>query len=292
VCLRLVAVGLPVKEAAYFVNKSKQVAVLVSAEGSSLGTSVAECVNSTNGRNIRTIEILQNGPQRAIKPSEMLISSGKYMDPNAAGIVIFTSGTTGPPKGSVMRRGYISGAASVIDSLTPNDVILHVLPIHHATGLGINFFPFLLSGACIEFRSGSFDAAWMWERWRQGGLTFFSGVPTIYMRMMRYYEQKIAKLPQEARAEYLKGANQFRAMMCGSSALPRPMQEFWTRLRGGRMILTRYGATEFGAVFKIEADDRRTPKGSVGKVVTGVDVKMSDGDEGEILVKSPSMFSK
>jgi malonyl-CoA/methylmalonyl-CoA synthetase len=110
--------------------------------------------------------------------------------------------------------------------------------------------------------------------------------------MMRHYEQKIAKLPQEARAEYLKGANQFRAMMCGSSALPQPMQGFWTRLRGGRMILTRYGATEFGAVFKIEAGDRSTPKGSVGKVVTGVDVKMSDGDEGEILVKSLSMFSK
>jgi len=186
----------------------------------------------------------------------------------------------------------MSGAATVIDSVTPNDVILHVLPVHHATGLGINFFPFLISGACIEFRGGGFDPTWMWERWRQGGLSFFSGVPTIYMRMMRYYQEEIAKLPEDVKAEYVKGANQFRAMLCGSSALPRPMQDFWTRLRGGRMILTRYGATEFGAVFKVEADDRNIPKDSAGKVVAGVDVKLSDGDEGEILVKSASMFSK
>lgn len=278
--------------AAYFVRKSRQVAILAATDASRLGTSVAEYVNSTEGGNVQTIEILRKGPQRAIKPSEMLISSGNYMDPNAAGIVIFTSGTTGPPKGAVMRRGSLSGAATVISSITANDVILHVLPVHHATGLGINFFPFLISGACIEFRSGSFDPAWMWERWRQGGLTFFSEVPTIYMRMMRYYEQRIAKLSEDVRAEYVRGANQFRAMLCGSSALPLPMQDFWTGLRGGKMILTRYGATEFGAVFKLEADDRDIPKGSVGKVVAGVDVKLSGGDEGEILVKSPSMFSK
>jgi len=284
-------VGLPVKEAAYFVNKSKQVAILIASDASHLGTSVAEYVNSTEGVSVQTIDISRKGPRRVVKPSEMLISSGKYMDPNAAGVVIFTSGTTGPPKGAVMRRGYISGASGILSSITPKDVILHVLPVHHATGLGINFLPLLL-GACIEFRSGSFDPSWMWERWRQGGLTYFSGVPTLYMRMMRYYQQKIAKLPGDVRAEYVRGANQFRAMLCGSSALPRPIQDFWTRLRGGRMILTRYGATEFGAVFKVEADDKNVPKGSVGKVVAGVDVKLSDGDEGEILVKSPSMFSK
>jgi malonyl-CoA/methylmalonyl-CoA synthetase len=70
------------------------------------------------------------------------------------------------------------------------------------------------------------------------------------------------------------------------------MQEFWTSIRGGRIILTRYGATEFGAIFKVEAGDKSTPEGSVGKVVSGIDVKLSNGDEGEILVKSPSMFSK
>lgn len=267
----------------------------MATEASVLGTAIAKDIKNTQSENVKTIEILGNRPHISIKPSQMLISSGRYLDSNAAGIVIFTSGTTGPPKGAVMRRGTVFNAAAAVASqysITPKDVLLHVLPVHHATGLGINLFPFLLSGACIEFKSGNFDSAWMWERWRQGGLTFFSGVPTMYMRMMRYYQQNIANLPLDVRASYVKGANQFRAMLCGSSALPRPMQEFWTRIRGGRIILTRYGATEFGAIFKVEAGDKSTPEGSVGKVVPGIDVKLSNGDEGEILVKSPSMFSK
>ena len=58
------------------------------------------------------------------------------------------------------------------------------------------------------------------------------------------------------------------------------------------MILTRYGATEFGAVFKVPLHPRDIPDGSVGEVVPGLDVKLSEGDEGEVLVKSPYMFSK
>ncbi|KAF3036917.1 hypothetical protein E8E12_004392 [Didymella heteroderae] len=54
----------------------------------------------------------------------------------------------------------------------------------------------------------------------------------------------------------------------------------------------RYGATEFGAVFKVRLDDKKAPDGSVGQVASGVDVKLSEGDEGEVLVKSPHMFSK
>lgn len=82
-----------------------QAAILVSTDASSLGTSAAEYVKSTEARDVRVVNILRNGPQRAITPSEMLISSGKYMDLNAAGIVIFPPGTTDPPKGAVMRRG-------------------------------------------------------------------------------------------------------------------------------------------------------------------------------------------
>lgn len=52
-------------------------------------------------------------------------------------------------------------------------------------------------------------------------------------------------------------------------------------------IIQRYGATEFGAVFKVRLDDKKTPDGSVGELVSGIDIKLSEGDEGEILVKSP-----
>jgi malonyl-CoA/methylmalonyl-CoA synthetase len=54
-----------------------------------------------------------------------------------------------------------------------------------------------------------------------------------------------------------------------------------------RPILQRYGATEFGAIFKMRLDDKTVPEGSVGEIASGVDVKLSEGDEGEVLVKSP-----
>ena len=194
-----------------------------------------------------------------------------------------------------MRRAYVFDCAlSMADHyrLTEDDVMLHVLPVHHATGVGINFFPFLIAGSRIEFRSGGFDEIWMWERWKQGAvnphrrLTFFSGVPTIYMRMRRHYQRTLRKLPPKELAKYIAGARQFRACLCGTSALPQPLNDFWTTLMQ-KKIVQRYGATEFGAVFNVRLDDKKVPDGSVGQIVSGVDVKLSEGDEGEVLVKSP-----
>lgn len=241
-------------------------------------------------------------------PSEIKLSSDRYLDDNAAGCVIFTSGTSGKPKGAVMRRAYIFDCAlGVADhySLNESDVLLHLLPVHHATGVGIMFFPFLIAGACTEYRSGGFDPEWTWERWRQGGITFFSGVPTIYMRMMRYYQQKLSKRSDVA--EYVRGARSLRTCICGTSALPKPIADFWTEILD-KKILLRYGGTEFGAVFKVREGDDEVPdvsqvigimqhglmlsQGSVGEAFPGVDVKLSEGDEGEVLVKTPYMFSK
>jgi malonyl-CoA/methylmalonyl-CoA synthetase len=284
---------LPVEEAAYFIRKSKAVGVLAQSTAMNLATSLHKNITQATDGNFRCLPIKPS----LFRPSmgEIMLSSDKYPDPNSPGVVIFTSGTTGPPKGSVMRLAYVyDGAMSVADhyKLNDTDVILHVLPVHHATGLGINFFPFLISGSTIEFKSGSFDEVWMWERWRVGAkdvskrLTFFSGVPTIYMRMRRYYQRKLTKLPQSELEEYGAGSRQFRACLCGTSALARPINEFWTKLMQKR-ILQRYGATEFGAVFKVHVGDDGVPDGSVGERIAGIDMKLSEGDEGEVLVKSP-----
>jgi malonyl-CoA/methylmalonyl-CoA synthetase len=122
-------------------------------------------------------------------------------------------------------------------------MLLHVLPVHHNTGLGTSFFPWLVAGACIEFRSGSFSLEWIWNRWLQGGITVFSGVPTIYMRLKWYYEKEIAQLPTEQKERFIIAANQLRILKSGSRALQTDVQIFWTQLRNGRPILTRYGAT-------------------------------------------------
>jgi malonyl-CoA/methylmalonyl-CoA synthetase len=59
-----------------------------------------------------------------------------------------------------------------------------------------------------------------------------------------------------------------------------------------RKIVQRHGATEFGAVFKVHPDDTDIPDGSVGEKASSIDLKLSEGDEGEVLVKSlASWFS-
>jgi malonyl-CoA/methylmalonyl-CoA synthetase len=286
--------ALPVEEASYFVKTSQQVLILYSSAAKSLGTSL-ECYMNQHSYPIQGIEIAPNLYHHALMPTQIIISSDHFLPDNQAGLVIFTSGTTGPPKGAIWSRGTLREAArSVVDfyDLNSQDVILHVLPVHHVTGITMTLTPYLMAGACIEFKSGSFSPEWMWKRWKEGGLTYFSGVPTIYMRMMRYFVRFIQQLSKAAREEYVKGVNQFRGMLCGTSALPAPVQEFWTTLRNGKAMLTRYGGTEFGAVFKVPLEDQSIPIGSVGKLVPGIDVKLSGGDEGEVLVKSSLMFSK
>jgi len=287
--------ALPVEEMAYFVEKSSSVLVLVSSLDLRKCCELEKRIASTSNEHFRGVPIGSCIYAPMLDPSDIIISSDRALEENSPAIVIFTSGTTGPPKGAVMRRSFVFDCAlSVADHymLAEDDVMLHVLPVHHATGVGINFFPFLISGSCIEFRSGGFDEVWMWERWKEGAidskrrLTFFSGVPTIYMRMRRHYQRHLAKLPSVELAKYIAGARQFRACLCGTSALPQPLNEFWAALMQKR-IIQRYGATEFGAIFKVRLDDKRVPEGSVGQIASGIDVRLSDGNEGEVLVKSP-----
>ncbi|KAK6365505.1 putative NRPS-like protein biosynthetic cluster [Exophiala oligosperma] len=286
---------LPVKEAAYFAEKSRAAAVITAKRSIPLAQSLEKWMQSSGHSQYQSIEVTPHIMRPCLDPDKFIISSDPYLDLNKSGLVIFTSGTTGPPKGAVKRRGFlIDVALSFGDQhgIQQGDVVLHMLPVHHATGITVTLLPFLWFGGQIEFRSGSFDVPWTWERIRKGGLTYFSGVPTIYMRMMAYYEQRLAKLPQDQLKSYVSGVNEFRAMLCGTSALPRPLQSKWTKLRNGRPILTRYGGTEFANGFTVTPWARGVPDGSVGERAPGTDLYLTNGDEGEIMSRSPIMFSK
>ncbi|KAI1612556.1 putative AMP-binding enzyme [Exophiala viscosa] len=286
---------LPVKEASYFATRSRAVAVITAKRSITLGQNLEQWMQDTGQSQYRSISITPHIMQPCLDPEQFQVSSDPYLDLNRSGLVIFTSGTTGPPKGGVKRRGFlIDVALSFGDQhgIRQGDVVLHVLPVHHATGITVTLLPFLWYGGQIEFRSGGLDVPWTWERIRQGGLTYFSGVPTIYMRLMAYYEQHLFKLPPDQLEPYIKGANGFRALLCGTSALPRPLQQKWSRIRNGRPILTRYGGTEFANGFTVTPWATGVPDGSVGERAAGTDLYLSNGDEGEILTRSPIMYSK
>jgi malonyl-CoA/methylmalonyl-CoA synthetase len=287
---------LPVKEATYFATQSEAVAVLTADRCLKLGADLANVMQSSTSPGFRSLPISPHLMRPCLEPKDLIVSSDRYMDLNKNAYVIFTSGTTGPPKGGVKRRGFLYDVGTQFSDqhgIREGDLVLHTLPVHHATGITVTLLPFLWSGATIEFRSGGFDTAWTWERIRKADLDFFSGVPTIYMRLMQYFEQKLSKSTEAL--EYAAGASRIRAMLCGTSALPRPLQQKWTKMRGGKPILTRYGGTEFGNAFTVTpwlAEQGIVPDGSVGQKGPGVDLKLSNGDEGEVLLRNPIMFSK
>jgi len=298
---------IPVKEATYFATKCRSIGVVTAANCTKLAKDLQSAMAKSSGHDFHCIQVTEHLMQPPLRPDELVISSDAYLDINKPGLIIFTSGTTGPPKGAVKRRGFFYDVATIFAdayNMREGDLVLHVLPVHHATGVTLTLLPFLFAGACIEFRSGGFDAAWTWERIKRADLDFFSGVPTIYMRLMQMYENKLAHLPAPERRPYLEGASRIRAMLCGTSALPRPLSQKWKALRGGKEIITRYGGTEFGNTYTVTSWMEKVPDGSVGPKSAGVDMRLgqlegeggsqSGGDlhEGEILVRNSIMFSK
>jgi malonyl-CoA/methylmalonyl-CoA synthetase len=255
------APSIPVHEGLYFVQTSTSDAILTAASCSKLGHDLAKSARASNPL-FFCVDLKPLICKPPLRIDQITMSSDWFLDYFGAGVVIFTSGTTGPPKGAVRSRSFLDAMAQRTADhygLHRGDVVMHTLPVHHTTGIGTTFMPFIISGAGVEFNSGGFDPQRVWERWRKGGLTFFSGVPTMYMRLMRYYENVIIKMPLHKQKEYVDGAQRFRSLLCGTAALPHSLQQKWQELRNGRRILERYGSTESSTVFTVNPDDLECP---------------------------------
>ena len=106
--------------------------------------------------------------------------------PDAPALLLFTSGSTGHPKGVLLsHRGLMNNARGVLahSGLTPDDRLLHVMPLHHTNALNNQVFTPLLAGARVAL-AGRFraeDMPGLLARWRP---TIMTGVPTMYARML------------------------------------------------------------------------------------------------------------
>ncbi|XP_064951975.1 probable CoA ligase CCL8 isoform X1 [Musa acuminata AAA Group] len=221
-------------------------------------------------------------------------------------LILYTSGTTGKPKGVVHTHKSIIAQVQILSEAweyTNNDQFLHCLPLHHVHGLFNALFAPLYAGSVVEFMP-KFSVRGVWQRWRDSypkdgnkaadAITLFTGVPTMYTRLLQGYQTMDSDL-QKACAS---AANQLRLMMCGSSALPFPVMKQWEEITGHR-LLERYGMTEF--VMAISNPLHGVRKGgTVGKPLPRVEVKIlaEDGSEvgtrgvGELCVRSPSLFKE
>ncbi|WOK99280.1 malonate--CoA ligase isoform X1 [Canna indica] len=221
-------------------------------------------------------------------------------------LILYTSGTTGKPKGVVHTHKSIIAQVQILTEAweyTSNDQLLNCLPLHHVHGLFNALFAPLYAGAAVEFMP-KFSVRGVWQRWRDSypkdgnkaddAITLFTGVPTMYTRLLQGFQTMDADL-QKASAS---AANQLRLMMCGSSALPYPVMKQWEDITGHR-LLERYGMTEFVMALSNPLHGLRKG-GTVGKPLPRVEVKIlaEDGSEvvrmgvGELCVRSPSLFKE
>jgi malonyl-CoA/methylmalonyl-CoA synthetase len=199
-------------------------------------------------------------------------------------MIVYTSGTTGRPKGVVHAHrslvAMVEGMASAWQ-WSPDDRILLVLPLHHVHGIVNVTLCALWTGAVCE-APGSFGAERTWERLSSGQLTLFMAVPTIYRRLVAAWDEADAT----TRSAWSAGAGKARLMVSGSAALPVSTLERWADITG-HTLLERYGMTELGMVLS-NTLDHRVP-GHVGEPMPGVELRLVDG---ELLVRGPQVFTE
>jgi len=227
------------------------------------------------------------------KPNQPAITCNEKNKSDEDALIIFTSGTTGKPKGVVLTHKNIEAMVTNLIHAwewTKNDQILLVLPLHHVHGV-INVLACAVwSGACCYM--SQFNALKTWDFFIQSQtLTLFMAVPTIYVKLIEAY----STFDPEKKLAATASLQRLRLMVSGSAALPEPVFNSWFNLSGHR-LLERYGMTEIGMALSnpLHPISSRI-SGSVGMPMPNVLIKInSEGDsqEGELLIKSPQVFNR
>ena len=216
------------------------------------------------------------------------------VDLSRRAMILYTSGTTGLPKGVVTTHQNIQ--AQIIPLIKSwgwnnNDHILNVLPLHHIHGI-INVLSCALwSGACCQFLP-KFDPKKIFQIFIKKEVNVFMAVPTIYYKLISYWEL----LPEDQKKKLLIVLKNFRLMVSGSAALPISVMEKWKEI-SEHTLLERYGMTEIGMGISNPYHGERKP-GYIGQPLLDVSIRLVDEKNkivpsespGEIQIKGPNVF--
>jgi len=275
------ALSHPPAELEYVVKDSA--AAIVVADASRAGA--IESIAARAGARFLTTEAAMAGAPVAALP---------FLGATRRAMIVYTSGTTGRPKGVVTTHSNIGAqVAALVDAWEwrPSDHLLLVLPLHHVHGIVNGLCSALAVNAVCEMPP-SFDAEAVWDRLASGEVTVFTAVPTVYHRLIASWDAAGAS-EQTRRAE---GARRLRLMMSGSAALPVQTLERWRAITG-HTLLERYGMTEIGMALSNPLHGERRP-GLVGAPLPGVEARLVDeagtpvmpGHPGELEIRGPAVF--
>ena len=199
---------------------------------------------------------------------------GGSLHPESPAILLYTSGTTGKPKGALLDHGnLLSQGRGVVEAWrwTPEDRLVLALPLFHVHGLAIALHGSLIAGGCAVLVPFSPENV---VRELQAGGTMFFGVPAMYQRLAEYLDSNPADL------------RHVRLFVAGSAPLPATLFERCERVLG-HPVLERYGITEGGIVVSNPFDGPRQP-GRVGYPLPGVEVRL--GEQDEVQLKGGQVF--
>lgn len=201
-------------------------------------------------------------------------------------LVLYTSGTTGLPKGAVISSASV---AFDLDGLaaawqwTREDTVVHALPLFHVHGLVLGLFGSVRAGGALHWFPKFEPAAVANALAARRSMLF--AVPTMYHRFSESTDRAI-----------VEGLRAARVLVSGSAALAQRDQQRLESLTGQR-VLERYGLTETLINTAVRAG-ASFPPGSVGQAVEGVDLQLVDdarqpvplGTMGEVAVRGPNVF--
>ncbi|MFF0700213.1 long-chain fatty acid--CoA ligase [Streptomyces tendae] len=228
----------------------------------------------------------------ALGYEELLAGGGtgrldEAVSPDDPCIIMYTSGTTGRPKGAVLTHANITwnSVNVLVDTeLGSDEVTLVVAPLFHTAGLGMTCLPTLLKGGRVVLLE-SFEAAHVLDVIEHRRVTYMFGVPTMYDAM--------AAQPRWAEADL----SSLRSLNCGGA--PVPTRTIETYLARGLAFSQGYGMTEASpGVLFLDREQSSAKAGSAGVPHFFTDTRIAlpdgrdadSGERGEVLVQGPNVM--
>ncbi|CAH3018945.1 unnamed protein product [Porites evermanni] len=226
-------------------------------------------------------------------------------------MILYTSGTTGRPKGVLSTHGNLRSQISALVKSwewSKDDYIIHCLTLHHIHGIvNVLLCPLWVGATCHMLPKFQADKVWDVLLAEKLSPTLFMAVPTIYSKLIQHHQESQVTDQEKERIKYK--CEQLRLMVSGSAALPEPIMKTWQEITG-HTLLERYGMTEIGMALSNPLLGPRLP-GCVGKPLPGTEVRIMDerkqvvvegnendshvssdneGKQGELQVRGPSVF--
>ncbi len=205
-------------------------------------------------------------------------------------MICYTSGTTGRSKGAMItHENLISNSRALAETWqwSPDDILLHVLPLFHVHGLNVAALGALLAGATM-FMHEKFSPSRTWKTIAEARCTMLMAVPTIYQRLVGEWETAAQK----------PDISSMRVFISGSAPLSDNLFDRFASLTGHR-ILERYGMTETGMNTSNPIDPGGRKAKSVGYPLPGIAIRVTGrdgldvpaGSVGEVWLKGPNVFA-